>query len=935
MSLRQTITVNVNGKRYERPVEVRVTLADFLRDELDLTGTHLGCEHGVCGACTILFEGKAMRSCLLLAVQADGADLKTVEGLARGDALHPLQKAFQDRHALQCGFCTPGLLMTALAFLEETPAPTEDEVRKAISGNICRCTGYQPIVEAVLQAAQAGTLPRSSVTRPNAGVRVMARPYIGASIRRREDVRLMTGSASFVDDVKLSRMLHAAILRSPEAHARIVSIQTAQAQAIPGVVRIFTAEDLAGFDTLVPMRMYKIPGLERYLQPALAQDSVRYVGEPVAVAIAESRYLAEDVLDLIDVEYDPKPAVVSWRDAQRDEVLLHHETGTNLAAVHEISTGDIEKAFAAAEYTRREEFQVHRHTANPLETRGLVAQFDAGRQDLSVWGVTKVPQFNRQAMASFLKLPEHAVHLIATDVGGGFGVRGELYPEDLLIPFAAMKLGRPVKWIEDRREHLMAANHSREISCEIEIAARRDGTILGLRAQIYGDMGAYVRTHGGIVPCSAAALLTGPYRIENYRCSIHFLMTNKAGMGTFRGPGRYESCFFRERLLDMMAADLSIDPAELRLKNLIGPDEMPWEIGVTRPGTAPTVLDSGNYPSALKRALKDFEYDKLKSLQGLDDRGMYHGVGMAYFVKNTGGLEPYEGARIVLGSANSVAVYVSFPTLGQGHQTVMAQICADALGVPIDHISVLHGSTDLAPAGFGTFASRGTVMGGNAVHLAGLQLRRKVLAIAGKHLDVDPKNLELRDGWIYQTGTEAPPLDLDRVVSWSREAGPELEETAYFNCKTVTHTYGVHLAHVAVDPETGKLEVLKYLVVEDIGRCINPLLVDGQTVGAAAQGIGGTLLEELVYDENGQPLTTTLMDYLLPTSTDVPPIQSVILEEAPSPLNPLGVKGAGEGGIVGTGAAIANAASMALGVEIRDLPLSPERVRRWIESRSD
>ncbi|HET8563055.1 MAG TPA: molybdopterin cofactor-binding domain-containing protein, partial [Candidatus Binatia bacterium] len=410
---------------------------------------------------------------------------------------------------------------------------------------------------------------------------------------------------------------------------------------------------------------------------------------------------------------------------------------------------------------------------------------------------------------------------------------------------------------------------------------------------------------------------------------------------TFRAPGRYESCFFRERMLDMMAQDLHIDPVELRFKNLIRPEEIPYEIGVTRPGSNPTVLDSGNYPSALKRALEEFGYEKLKALQGRSEGGRYHGTGLACFVKNTGGLEPYEGAKIVIGDRNSIAVYLSIAVLGQGHETGMAQICADALGVPMEWISVFHGNTDVTPFGWGTFASRGTVMCGSAVHLAAQRLKQKLLSVAAKQLDAEVTTLELQDGKIYRKNTEAPPIGLAEIIAKVRASGtlnqgyPELEETAYFHCNQMTYAYGVHLAHVAVDPETGTMDVLKYLVVEDVGRCINPLLVHGQTVGSAVQGIGGTMLEQLMYDNNGQLLTGTLMDYLLPTSTDVPDIDAVTLEEAPSPLNPLGVKGAGEGGIVGTGAALANALSHALtafNIQVKDLPLTPDRIRAWIRS---
>jgi carbon-monoxide dehydrogenase large subunit len=770
-----------------------------------------------------------------------------------------------------------------------------------------------------------------------------AQGYVGMPIKRREDVRFMTGRATYVDDIKLPNMLHAAILRSPRAHARIRSMDTSKALQICGVIKVFTFQDLGELAVPVPIRMYQLPGLERHLQPLLAHDKVRYVGEPLALAIAESRYLAEDALDAIEVDYQDLPAVVDVYEALKGEVLVSEEAGTNLAAVHEFTIGDVERAFREAQYIRREEFRVHRFTGNPLETRGFVADFNRGKGELTVWGVTKLPHLNRQTIAAFLKLPERKLHFIENDVGGGFGIRGELYPEDFLIPFAAVKLGQPIKWIEDRREHLMAANHSRENRCELEVAARNDGTILAFRAVVYGDMGAYVRTHGGLVPCSTAALLTGPYRIPNYHAKIHLVVTNKTGLGTFRAPGRYESCFYRERMLDLMAQDLKIDPVELRFKNLIRPDEIPYEVGITRPGSGPTVLDSGNYPSALKRGLDEFGYEKLQPLQGRLEDGRYYGTGIACFVKNTGGLEPYEGARIVIGDRNDVAVYLSISVLGQGHETAMAQICADALGVPMDWIAVYHGNTDTTPFGWGTFASRGTVMCGSAVHLAGQKLKEKLLRVAAQQLGVEASTLELRDGKIYRIRTEAPPVDLNEIVAQVRHSGmlnqgfPELEETAYFHSSQMTYSYGVHLAHVAVDAETGMMEVLKYLVVEDVGRCINPLLVHGQTVGSAVQGIGGTMLEELIYDDNGQLLTGSLMDYLLPTSTDVPDIGSVILEEAPSPLNPLGVKGAGEGGIVGTGAALANALSHALkdfGVQVKTLPLTPERIRAWIAGRS-
>ena len=770
----------------------------------------------------------------------------------------------------------------------------------------------------------------------------MAQTYIGAPITRKEDVRFLTGKATFTDDVKAQHLLHAAVLRSPHAHARILSIDASKALEIAGVVAVFTFRSIEESQEPrpIPIRLVPLPGLERFLQYPLARDKVRYVGEPVAVAVAESRYLAEDALDAIEVKYDPLLAVVDMQHSLQGDVLLHEQNGTNVAVDYTMSVGDPDEAFRHADYTRKEKFRIHRHTGNPLETRGVVAAYDSGRQEITVWGETKVPHFNRGVLASLLQWPEHRIHFIEPDVGGGFGIRGEFYPEDFLIPFISMRLERPVKWIEDRREHLISANHSREHECELEIAAKRDGTLLGMRAKVYGDIGGYVRTHGALVTSGIPALLTGPYHIPNFWWQVVCLVTNKVGMGTYRAPGRYESCFFRERMLDMVASDLGIDPVELRLKNLIQLSEMPYHMGITRPGFPPTVYDSGDYPLALKKALETINYDDIKHLQGQLHQGKYHGIGIGCFVKNTG-LGPYEGARVVVDGPNQVAVYLGLSTLGQGHETSMSQICAQGLGVPMEYITVYHGSIDLIPFGGGTYASRGTVMGGNAVYMAAQELAQKILRIAAGYLDVDPSELEFTDGHVYRKDSrvEGPLLDLGQVLEL---AGPTsqynqgemgLDVTSYFKSTGLPFAYGTHATHLAVDHETGKIEILKYVVVEDVGHIINPLLVKGQVQGAAAQGIGGTILEDLVYDENGQPLATTFMDYLLPTSTDVPNIESVDLDVAPSPLNPLGVKGAGEGGIVATGAALANAVSHALssfGVEVRDLPLSPNRLRELI-----
>ena len=765
--------------------------------------------------------------------------------------------------------------------------------------------------------------------------------YIGQPILRREDVRFVTGRGEYLDDIRMPGMLHAAILRSPHSHARVRGINTAAALALDGVVAVFTHEDMADLLKPIPMRVFPLPGLENYLQTPLSADTVRHAGEAVAVVVAESRYIAEDALDLVEVDYEALPPVTSIAAALEDSHLVHPANGTNLAGSAEINVGDVEGAFRDAEYVRHEQFSTNRHTANPMETRGLVASYDTSDGHMRVWGPTKVSHTNRAILARHLEIDEERIHFIEPDVGGGFGVRGEFYAEDFLVPFASFRLGQPVKWVEDRVEHLSASNHSREVLCEVEIAANNDGTLLGLRTTVYGDMGAYVRTHGSVVPALTAVMMTGPYRVPNFQASVNCVMTNKMGAGTYRAPGFFEGTFIRERLLDMVAGDLGLDPAELRRRNLITASEMPYDAGPTRLDGRNTVYDSGDYASAFNRALEEIGYDVLASREGPDEQGRYHGVGIASYVEPTG-FGPFEGARVLVTPEGGVEVYLGITTMGQGHETVMAQICADSLSVPMQDVRIFHGSTDYIPASIGTFGSRASVMAGSAIHLSCQTLRARILSLAASYLDTQPEALDLRHGVVVakDAPANAGQLTLQQVAalaeSQQRFDDPDtaLDATEYFRIEEWTYSYGSHAAHVAVDPETGKLEVLRYVVVEDVGRCINPLTMHGQSVGGAVQGIGGALLEELVYDGGGQLLSGTLMDYLLPTSTDVPNIEAVITEDAPSPLNPLGVKGAGEGAILATGAALGNAAAHALapfGVHITSMPLSPGNIRRWIK----
>jgi carbon-monoxide dehydrogenase large subunit len=761
-----------------------------------------------------------------------------------------------------------------------------------------------------------------------------AERFVGRAIRRTEDLRFVTGRGCYVDDFIRPGLTHAVVVRSAHAHARVSRIDPTRARALPGVLAVLTSADLPPA-TAIPLRLAPLPGFDRYLQPTLAGTHVRYVGEPLAVVVAAERHAAEDAAAGLAVEYDPLPAVVDAHRALANDVVIHAPTGTNVGSRYTVSRGDPDGAFASAEYTRVETFRCHRHTAVPLETRGLVAEWDGTARKLTVWGATKVTFFNRRTLACMLGLAEADVELVELDVGGSFGVRGEFYPEDFLIPFAAMRVGRPVKWIEGRRESLLATNHSREIECELAIAARADGTILGLRARLLADMGAYARTNGGVVPAKAAQFLPGPYRIPNVHCEVRAVLTNKTPVGTYRGPGRFEANFFRERLLDLMAADLRIDPVDLRMKNLITPAELPYALGPLVPYEAPSEYDSGNYASAFVRALEASDYAKHARDNGRLVDGKRRGIGIGCFVES-GGAGPAETARLVVREPGRVELYTGCATSGQGHETWMAQILADELAIPLDWITVFHGTTSFVDEGYGTYHSRAVVVGGSAIKTAAAKLIAQLVALAATRTGIDAGALECRHGDVHRRDRPDEPAVL-ALATLTAESSPDakaaLTAVAKFTPAKLTYSYGAQVAHVAVDPETGATDVLRLVTVEDVGRAINPLLVHGQAHGAALQGLSGAFLEELVYDDAGQILTGTLADYALPRAGAFPNIEAITLEEVPSTLNPLGAKGAGEGGIVATGAAAANAVAAALaplGVTVRDLPLSPANIVRWV-----
>ncbi|HEY8612152.1 MAG TPA: xanthine dehydrogenase family protein molybdopterin-binding subunit, partial [Roseomonas sp.] len=672
-----------------------------------------------------------------------------------------------------------------------------------------------------------------------------------------------------------------------------------------------------------------------YCQFVLARDRVRYVGEPVAVVFAEDAYRAEDAAEMVGVEIEELPVLL---DATASPGEFAPGLDTEPTVVRK-AYGDVDAAFRDAHAVVELELSIGRHSGVPLETRGAVARYDAAHDVLELHGTAKKQHWNRDEIARLLSRPPHGVHLFEGHVGGGFGVRGELYPEDLLVCAAALRLRRPVKWIEDRREHFVATNHSRQQHHRIRAAVDAEGRLLGIDDVFFHDQGAYVRTHGARVADLAAGMLPGPYRLPTYRVAGHFRLTNKTPAATYRAPGRYETTFVRERLMDAIADRLDLDRTEVRRRNLVSMAEMPHARPLDALGTE-IVLDSGNYEGLLDKALTRFGWDALQEeLATRRAAGECVGAGLAFFVEKSG-LGPSDGVRVSVDATGAVEVVTGAASVGQGVETALAQICAEGLGVDYARIRVVRGRTDRIEFGNGAHASRVTVMSGSATWQAALAVREMALDAASTLLQLRPSELTIADGVVSRTdGLPGPSLTLAEIARRMGPNAPEmrgrtpgLTAEQWFWSDHMAYPYGVHIALLRIDRGTGGVAVERYLVVNDIGRAINPMLVEGQIVGGFAQGLGGALYEEFRYDPNGQPLSTTFADYLIPTIAEMPDVDVLITEDAPSPLNPLGVKGAGEGGTNAVGAAIASAVDDALRQPgaITSLPILPAQVRRLL-----
>jgi carbon-monoxide dehydrogenase large subunit len=767
----------------------------------------------------------------------------------------------------------------------------------------------------------------------------MGAKHFGARIARFEDVALLSGKGRYVDDIKAPGALHACFLRSPYGHARIRSIDVSAALALPGVHAVLTAADLPERMRTHPMPLLLPNATMSTLrtQHCLAEDEVCYVGQALAVVLADSRYIGEDALACIEVNYEVLPAISDVRSAVADGAPpVHLDLGSNIVSEFLMAYGDVEAAFDSAPHVFRESLWQHRGGGMAMEPRGVLAQFDDTGEQLTVWSATQTPHIARRMMAEVLELGLENIRIAAPDVGGGFGPKAIFYPEEPVVAHAARVTGRPVKFIEDRREHFMCATQERDQYWDVEIAVDKEARILGVRGTMLHDTGAYV-PWGIIMPYIAGATMPGPYVVPAYRLECRVAFTNKVATTPVRGAGRPQAVFAMERLLDRVSHELGIDPAELRRRNYIRPEQMPYSVGLTFRDGKPLIYDSGDYPAGHDAAVRISNYESFKERQSEARRqGRYIGIGIASYVEGTG-LGPFEGVTVRVLPDGKVKVASGATSQGQGTRTTLAQIVADRVGCRLEDVTVAIGDTGVIANGVGAFASRLAVNAGSSAAIAGDAVRGQILKMASRLLGIAESDIDLEDGVATGRSGNRPRITLGELArlaqgmpGFSMEPGEPvgLEHTAHFTPPQAAYCSGTHVAEVEVDLGTGAVAILGYSVAHDCGNVINPLIVDGQVQGGVAHGIGNALLEWMKYDENAQPLTTSFADYLLPMATDVPTCR-IAHVETPSPLNPIGVKGAGEGGTIPAAAAIVAAIENALspfGIRFAETPVMPNRI---------
>jgi 4-hydroxybenzoyl-CoA reductase subunit alpha len=939
------IVLKVNGEDHSVAVKDGETLLDVLRDKLRLTGTKKGCNLGVCGACTVLMDGEPKNSCLILASSCEGAEITTIEGIARDGVLHPLQRAFLNHGAIQCGFCTPGMVMSALVLIKQNPDPTEEEIKEALSGNLCRCTGYTRIIEAVKNWNRYADTKEP----PPHPEDLDQFETVGKSLPRVDAAAKVTGQAKFTADYYFKNMLYGKILHSPIPHGRIKRIDTSEAEKLPGVKLVLTGKD-------IPDITYGVSPA-RYDEYILAKDRVRHVGDEVAAVIAVDEETAEKALKLIGVEYEELPAVFNPKDAIKEGApQLHERYKNNINTVVDHHFGDIEKGFAEADYVREEEFVGNHVYQSPIEPHASIAYWEDDGATLVLYSSTQVPHYVHYMVARVLDIPLGKIRVIRPPVGGGFGAKAGTTPLELIASIASKKTGRPVKMVYSRKEMFMFGRGRHKQYMKFKIGVKKDGKITAVESQIYLDGGAY-SSFGVITAYYAGSMIPTLYHIPNYRYEGFRVMTNKPACGAMRGHGTPQPRFAFESLLSMIADDMGIDPIEIRLRNAMDPN--------TR-----TCNDLDIHSCEVKATLREVEkrshwrekYGKLPPGKGIGIGcgGFVSGAGYAIyrgqvqrssekeretFVKKS--VFPHANAIIKISEDGTVAVLlIQASDIGQGSSTVLSQMCAEALGISLHRVRIRTEDSDICPLDLGAYSSRTTLMGGNAVVMASKDVLKKVFATVEKLWGCDSQELEARDNQIFHKKDRSKTMEwAEAARKYFNENGP-LVGTGWYKPPeglggdykgaavgtSPAYSFGSSVCECSVDLETGKVKIERFTDFHDCGTPINPQAVHGQVEGAIVMGSGETIMEEVVYDEKGNILNANLHDYLLMTTKDAPEIFSGIVESY-EPEGPYGAKEVGEGATLPVLAAIAHAVANATGVWIKELPITAEKILKALKNK--
>jgi len=941
----QVLVLRVNGEEHSVAVKQGETLLDVLRDKLRLTGTKKGCDRGVCGACTVLVDGEPKNSCLLLAVACEGKEITTIEGISREGKLHPLQRAFINNGAVQCGFCTPGMVLSAYALIKHNPDPAVADIKEALSGNLCRCTGYSRIIEAVKNWRKY----QDTQNPPAAADDLDKHETIGRSLPRVDAAEKVSGQAKYTGDYYLENMVHGKVVHSPIPHGRIKRINTTKAEQLPGVKLVLTGKD-------VPDITYGVTPA-RYDEHVLAKERVRYVGDEVAAVIAVDEETAERALDLVEVDYEELPAVFNPMEAIKDGApQLHERYKNNINTIVDHHFGDVEKGFAEADHIREEEFVGNHVYQSPIEPHASVAFWDNDGATLVLYSSTQVPHYVHYMLARVLDIPLGDIRVLRPPVGGGFGGKAATTPLDLISAIAAKKTGRPVKMVYTREEMFLYGRGRHKQHMRMKIGVKKDGRIAAVQSKIYLDGGAY-SSFGVITAYYAGSMIPTLYRIPNYRYEGYRIMTNKPACGAMRGHGTPQPRFAFESLLSMIAQDLGLDPIEIRLRNAMTPNSRTCNDLDIRSCEFKKTLEEVAKKSGWRE-----KYGKLPPGKGIGIGcgGFVSGAGYAIyrgqvqrhsekkpetFVKKA--VFPHANAIVKISEDGTAAVLLILAAeIGQGSSTVLSQICAETLGIDLQRVRIRSEDTDISPLDLGAYSSRTTLMGGKAVAMASQDVLNKMFSTVSKIWDCDPQDLEAKSNRILHKKDESLAMEwAEAARKYFNDNGP-LVGTGWYKPPqglggdykgaavgtSPAFSYGSSVCECSVDLETGKVRIERFTDYHDCGTPINPQAVHGQVEGAVVMGAGETIMEEVLYDEKGRILNPNLHDYLLMTIKDAPEIFSGIVESY-EPEGPYGAKEVGEGATLPVLAAVAHAIADATGVWIKELPITAEKILKALHER--